>query len=98
MAWFLIELQYVRREVVRVRPAHRRYMAELVAQGLVAFAGRYSDESAGLFLYRADDERALQPLMDNDPYYAEGAVWARTVREFSPVVATGIGGWPSSSS
>ncbi len=66
MAWYLIELQYVPREVARVRPAHRRYMAELVAQGLVAFAGRYTDESAGLFLYRADDERELQPLMDND--------------------------------
>jgi uncharacterized protein YciI len=90
MSWYLVELRYLPDRIAQVRPSHRRYMASLVEQGLVAFAGRYSDESAGLFLYRADNEHELQRLIDEDPYYSEGATSSRSVRPFSPVVATGL--------
>lgn len=65
-------------------------MHDLAVEGKVALAGRFADGSGGLFPYRADSERELAELVDNDPYIAEGAVAHRTLRPFEPVIAIGI--------
>jgi len=87
MAWYLVELRYMRDRVDAVRPRHRNYLAGLAREGRLSFAGRLADDSGGVFLYQAADEAELAGLMDNDPYWPEGVVAERSVREFVPGVA-----------
>lgn len=89
MAWYLVEIQYVQEKFREVRPRHRDYLLELTEQGKVAMAGPMADNSGGVVLFQADDLDELHKLIDADPYYTEGAVAARTVREFLPV----LGSW-----
>ncbi|MBB4687464.1 YciI family protein [Amycolatopsis jiangsuensis] len=89
MAWYLVEIRYVTEKVAEVRPRHREYLNEHVAQGRVAVAGPLADGSGGVVLWQAEDETALQPLIDADPYHLEGVVAERSVREFKPV----LGSW-----
>jgi uncharacterized protein YciI len=77
--------------VAAVRPAHRAYIEGLVRDGKVGAAGRFADESGGLFLFRAGDGQEPAKLADDDPYHVEGAAERRTVREFDPVIAFGGG-------
>jgi uncharacterized protein len=90
MSWYLVELHYVPDKVDQVRQVHREYMAALVQQGRIGFAGRFADNTGGLFLYRADSEEDLAALMDADPYYTQGATSHRTVRAFDAAVAVGL--------
>jgi hypothetical protein len=89
MAWFLVEVRYVPDKYGEVRPRHREYLKKLTADGTVAVAGPLGDDSGGVTLMRADDAEALQKIIDTDPYYLEGAIAERTVREFKPV----LGAW-----
>ncbi|WP_020669338.1 YciI family protein [Amycolatopsis nigrescens] len=89
MAWYLVEIRYVQEKLAEVRPRHREFLNRLAAEGVVAVAGPLGDNSGGISLYRAENEAALQELIDQDPYHLEGAIAERTVREFKPV----IGAW-----
>ncbi|MQA10894.1 MAG: hypothetical protein GEU98_20525 [Pseudonocardiaceae bacterium] len=89
MAWYLVEIRYVQEKVAEVRPKHREFLAELTANGTVAVAGPLGDGTGGIILLQAEDEAALQEIIDNDPYYTDGAVAERTVREYKPV----LGAW-----
>jgi uncharacterized protein YciI len=89
MAWFLVEVTYVPEKFLEVRPRHREFLANLAEQGRVAVAGPLGDGTGGITLYQADDEAHLGETIDRDPYFLEGAVAERTVREFKPV----IGAW-----
>lgn len=61
----------------------------LAEQGKVAIAGPLADGSGGVFLVEAADLDDLHAMIDQDPYYTEGVVAARTVRGFKPV----LGSW-----
>ncbi|AXB46443.1 YciI family protein [Amycolatopsis albispora] len=89
MAWFLVEIRYVQEKYAEVRPAHRAFLAELADQGVVAIGGPLTDGTGGITLYQAEDEEALRKIIDQDPYFLEGAVAERTVRGFEPK----IGAW-----
>ncbi len=89
MAWFLVEIRYVREKLEEVRPRHRKFLSDLAEQGVVALGGPLGDGSGGVSLYQAADETALLEIIDQDPYHLEGVVAERTVREFKPV----IGAW-----
>ncbi|WP_414936788.1 YciI family protein [Amycolatopsis sp. cmx-11-51] len=89
MAWFLVEIRYVREKLEDVRPRHREFLSGLADQGVVALGGPLGDDSGGISLYQAADETALNEIIDQDPYHLEGVVAERTVREFKPV----IGAW-----
>ncbi|WP_033290023.1 YciI family protein [Amycolatopsis jejuensis] len=91
MAWYLVEIRYVQEKLADVRPRHRAYISDHAAQGNVAVAGPLADDTGGLVLWQADDEAALTKLIDNDPYYLEGVVAERSVREFRPT----LGAWVS---
>jgi uncharacterized protein YciI len=65
-------------------------MHGLVERGLIGFAGRYDDDSGGLFLYRAGSEEELAPLMNSDPYWIQGAAVEREVAAFDPVLCVGV--------
>ncbi|GAA3557654.1 YciI family protein [Amycolatopsis ultiminotia] len=89
MAWYLVEIRYAPEKLAEVRPRHRAYLNEHAAQGRVVVAGPLADDTGGLVLWEAEDEAALTELIDNDPYYLEGVVAQRSVREFRPV----LGAW-----
>lgn len=89
MAWYLVEILYVQEKLAEVRPRHREFLARLAERGTVVVAGPLGDGTGGIALYQADDEDALQQIIDTDPYFTEGAVAERSVREFKPV----LGAW-----
>ena len=89
MAWFLVETRYVPEKVGEVRPRHREYLTRLAADGVCKIAGPLADGTGGAMILEVADEQELTRLLDADPYHAEGALAARTVREFNPV----IGSW-----
>jgi uncharacterized protein YciI len=89
MAWFLVEIRYVPEKYGDVRPRHRDFLQALAEQGVVAVAGPLGDESGGVTLIQAENEQAVREIVDTDPYYVEGAVAERTIREFKPV----LGAW-----
>ncbi|MEV6911612.1 YciI family protein [Amycolatopsis sp. NPDC051071] len=89
MAWFLVEIRYVREKLEDVRPRHREFLSDLADQGVVALGGPLGDGSGGVSLYQAADETALLEIINQDPYHLEGVVAERIVREFKPV----IGAW-----
>lgn len=89
MAWFIVEIRYIPEKLADVRPRHRSFIEELAAQGTVAVAGPLADDSGGVVIYQAESAEALQSIIDADPYYTEGVIAERTVREFAPV----LGSW-----
>jgi uncharacterized protein len=89
MAWFLVEIRYVPEKYGDVRPRHREFLARMSGEGAVAVAGPLTDDTGGVTLYQADDEAALYEIINQDPYYLEGAVAERTVRGFKPT----LGAW-----
>lgn len=89
MALFVVEQTYVPEKFAAVRPRHREYLSSLVAEGTVAVAGPVDGDTGGLVIYRANDREELRKILDADPYYVEGAISERTVREFTPV----LGAW-----
>ncbi|GAA3802871.1 MULTISPECIES: YciI family protein [Amycolatopsis] len=89
MAWFLVQTVYDQGKYAEVRPRHREYLAKLAAEGTVAVAGPFADDSGGVFLIQAEDADSLQAVLDADPYVVEGALESFTVREFKPT----LGAW-----
>ncbi|QWF80787.1 YciI family protein [Amycolatopsis sp. CA-230715] len=89
MAWFLVEIRYVQEKLDAVRPKHREFLGKLAAEGVVAVAGPLGDNTGGITLYQAEDEAALREIIDTDPYFLEGVVAERSIREFKPL----IGAW-----
>ncbi|WP_026455512.1 YciI family protein [Saccharomonospora iraqiensis] len=94
MPWFVVEQRYVPEKYADVRPRHREYLSTLAEQGVVALAGPLDGDTGGMALYQATDREHLQNIIDADPYYVEGAVAERTVRDFKPV----LGSWLPASS
>jgi uncharacterized protein YciI len=85
MAWFLVEIRYVQEKYLEARPRHREFLDKQAADGTVLVAGPLTDETGGVSLYQAEDEAALYEIINQDPYYLEGAVAERTVRGFRPM-------------
>lgn len=92
MAWYLVEIRYVPDKMPEVRPRHREFLATLADQGTVAVAGPLGDNSGGVVLIEAPDVDALHQIIDNDPYFLEGAIAERSVREFKPVLGAWVPG------
>ncbi len=60
--------------VLRLRPSHRAYMAEILAQGRLFAAGPFEDGTGALFIYEVDDLAAAEAIVAADPYSTGGAV------------------------
>jgi uncharacterized protein YciI len=91
MPYFLVELSY--RELDKInnlRPAHRDYIERLFKEGKVASAGRFSDNSGSVFLYKVSVEAEWLPLLEADPYLQHNAAVVRSVRQFEPGIAAAI--------
>ena len=62
-------------EVLKVQDAHRAYLRQLKADGVLVAAGPQDPRFGGMFLLRVPDENAqevLDAVRDNDPYYVAG--------------------------
>jgi hypothetical protein len=69
--------------IAQVRPRHRAYMNELIAQGKVIAAGSFvPDGEGGLFLYEAPSVEAAERMVAADPYIKEGAISNYRLREY----------------
>lgn len=89
MSWYLVEIKYVPEKMPAVRPVHRQFIAGLAAEGRVAVAGPFADDTGGAMLIEAADLEALHEVIDTDPYFTGGVVAERSVREYRPV----LGAW-----
>jgi uncharacterized protein YciI len=59
--------------VARIRPAHRRYMAQLPTDGNLVAGGPFGDGTGALFIYEVDSLDEAQAIVAVDPYSTDGA-------------------------
>lgn len=86
MAIFAAWVTYTNHEErLRVRPAHREYLAQLLADGKLVASGPFEDETGALLIYQADDEADVRQLMDADPNNAAGAFGGVVIKEWRRV-------------
>jgi hypothetical protein len=54
------------------RPAHRKYLNELMGKSQLLAAGPLTDDSGALIVYQAADEAELKGIIENDPFRRAG--------------------------
>lgn len=67
------------------RPAHRDYLSRLTDEGSVLARGPYADNAGGpgaLLIMRADSPEEIARLLDADPFFEQGCISSRRVREW----------------
>lgn len=72
--------------VNEVRPKHREYLADLLAQGKLYATGPYVDNTGALLVYEVADEAEARQLLADDPYGQEGVVNVVSVKEWKVVM------------
>ena len=55
---------------LEVRPHHRAYLQQLLAEGKLHESGPWADDSGALIIYEAADQADAQALLAADPYNA----------------------------
>ena len=55
-------------ELNQVRPTHREWLAEQLANGTLLASGPMVDRPAALLIFKADSIEELNALLDNDPF------------------------------
>ncbi len=60
--------------VATLRPAHRKYMAELDAQGQLWAAGPLTSGLGALFIYESPNVEAAEDIFRHDPYFTGGVI------------------------
>ncbi|MFF5983712.1 YciI family protein [Streptomyces olindensis] len=85
---FVVELAFTPApERLAARPAHRETLARLHAEGALAAAGPWADDSGALLLFTVGRAR-LEEILREDPYYRRTpGVEVRSVREWAPLVS-----------
>ena len=73
--------------VQAARPAHRAYLAELLAKGQLAACGPFTDGWGALIVYEADSAEQAEALLRADPFHAAGVFVRWTIRPWNPVMA-----------
>lgn len=67
------------------RPAHRQWLGEMVAAGVLLVSGPYLDGSGGLFAFIAADEAELNGVLAQDPFALHGCVAGTRITPWNPV-------------
>lgn len=92
MKYFAITYQYdpESEAIAEYRPVHREFISKLNREGKIVGSGPYPDAEGGaLIVIKLDDGATIETaeeLMDGDPFHAKGALQARAVREWNPVI------------
>jgi uncharacterized protein YciI len=64
-------------------PPHVRFLDRCYAESWFIVSGRRSPRTGGIILARAKDEREIWSLIEQDPFYVNGAAEYEVI-EFSP--------------
>ena len=68
------------------RPAHRERVAALHAEGVVAMAGPFADDSGALLVFDVPTRADLDALLAADPYFRVPGVTVTAARQWRPFV------------
>lgn len=85
MAQFVVQLRFDLAETdrrMKVRPAHREYLAELKAAGKLVAAGPFTDQTGALLVYDVTDEAELRDILAKDPYTPADVYEIATLNEW----------------
>ena len=74
-------------KVNAVRPAHRAYETQLLAEGKLAFGGPFTDHFGALIVYEVETREAAEVLLKADPFCREGVFVNWTIRPWKVVFA-----------
>jgi uncharacterized protein YciI len=89
MTVFAVQYRYDDRTERRdeVRPEHRAFLADRLADGSLLASGPYAGDGApgALLIVSAGSAAEVDQLLDADPFVREGIVADRAVREWTPV-------------
>lgn len=95
MTVYAVQYTYDQRTSDRdaVRPAHRAFLADLLAAGTLLASGPFTGPTAGvegepdgaLLVVRADSPDHAAAVLDADPFALSGLVADRSVRPWQPV-------------
>jgi hypothetical protein len=72
-------------EVQQIRPTHREWLAEQLANGSLLASGPMVDRPAALLIFKAECIEDLNVLLDQDPYEIAGVIGERTIEAWNPV-------------
>lgn len=87
MARFAVVISFPDAErVAEVRPVHREYLADLLANGKLYATGPFVDQTGALLVYEAADEAEARQLLSNDPYSKAGVIELVSVNEWNVVM------------
>ena len=71
--------------LAEVRPIHREWLAERLAEGTLLASGPMVDTPTALLIWKSDSVQALAGLLDNDPFDIAGCIGERVIQEWNPV-------------
>jgi uncharacterized protein YciI len=74
-------------KVSKLRPAHREYMTQLLAEGRLVAGGPFTDGSGALFIYEAASLAAAEEIVAADPYCVGGAFASYTLSPWDIIKA-----------
>lgn len=72
-------------KVPAVRPAHREYLAGLVASGKLAISGPFTEGGGALLVMEADTKEQVAEILQADPFVKEGVFKSWVVRPWNPI-------------
>lgn len=68
-----------------IRPTHREWLAEQLAEGTLLASGPWVDSAGALLIWRAESQDHLAALLDHDPFDIAGVISERTIKEWNPI-------------
>lgn len=68
-----------------IRPSHREWLAERLADGTLLASGPMVDNPTALLIWRSSSVEALAGLLNDDPFDIAGYIGERTITEWNPV-------------
>lgn len=71
--------------LAEVRPIHREWLAERLAEGTLLASGPMVDTPTALLIWKSDSVQVLAGLLDNDPFDIAGCIGERVIQEWNPV-------------
>ena len=94
MALYVIEYTYdhaLDSLIQDFRPAHRQFLRELHAKGILEAAGFLRDgvSTEALIILRAPSAAEALAILDDDPFHTSGFIRSRRTREWTPTIGDG---------
>ncbi len=92
MAVFAVTYRYVEDPDLldRHRVAHRAYLGSLVGEGGLVASGPMNGgaDASALLIFDAESTGAIEAALDADPFWTEGLISSREIREWTVVLGS----------